>query len=499
MQSQNQQLAHTGNTDQLKEKCAVFGVYYPSKTPETNFDSARLAYYGLWALQHRGQESSGIAASDGEIMRVHSGSGLIATVYEEDDLKNLTGDLVIGHNRYSTSGGADHRHNQPYVNDTHHIALAHNGNLPDVTKLEEFLSERNVNCSDMNDSAMMLAAICTYLDDGIDLVEAIKAAYPLFTGAFSVTIIDRSRLIAFRDECGLRPLALGSLENRGYVVASETCAFDTIGASLMREIEPGEMVIIDKDSLKTHQITPARPRADIFELVYFARPDSILMGKRIDVIRQEFGRELARETKIDADVVVPVPDSAVPAAIGFSQESGISFEMALIKNRYIHRTFIRPTASMREHDLKMKLNPIRELMEGKRVVLVDDSIVRGSTMRHLVAMVRKAGALEVHLLITSPPVLYPDFYGINTPTQAELIAATMTKDEICDHMGADSLFYLSQEGMIAATGLDESLFSTSCFDGKYPISIGKRFDEIRPVKFHYSTTNILDTTPQSGV
>jgi amidophosphoribosyltransferase len=468
------------NEDQLKEKCAVFGIIGPKSGQQTGLEAARLAFYGLWALQHRGQESSGIASSNGEDIYRHAAAGLVATVYREEDLEQLPGHIAIGHNRYSTSGGSDDCYNQPYLDREHGFAFAHNGNLPDVTKLEEFLNDRHVSLdkSELNDSGMMAAAIGCYMDDGLDLPEAIEKAWPLFTGVFSAVVMDKTRLVAFRDECGIRPLSLATVEGGGYAIASETCAFDTIGAEFVRHINPGELVVMDGRELTSKQIVEPNPKLDIFEMVYFARPDSLLAGKRVDIVRQNFGREMAKEFPIEADVIVPVPESGIPAALGYSQASGIPFEMALIKNRYIHRTFIRPTAALREHDLKMKLNPIIDLMKDKRVVLVDDSIVRGTTMRHLVQMVFEAGAKEVHLLITCPPVRHPDFYGINTPKQTELLAAYMTVPEMRDYMGATSLHFLSFDGMIKATGLPASQLSTSCFDGIYPISIGKRADEI---------------------
>jgi amidophosphoribosyltransferase len=466
--------------DELKEKCAVFGIFEPKKE-HTGQEAARLTFYGLWALQHRGQESSGIASSDGKELYRHAANGLVATVYREEDLEQLPGHIAIGHNRYSTSGGADECYNQPFMDRERGFAFAHNGNLPDITKLEEFLTKHDISLEKKNDSAMMSAAIGWYIDQGHDLVEAIKQAYPLFTGVFSSVAMDATTLVAFRDSRGIRPLSLGKIGG-GYAVASETCAFDTIGAEHLRDIKPGELVAIDADGLHEHQIVDGKEQLDIFEMVYFARPDSLLMGKRVDIVRQEFGRVMAKEFPIDADVIVPVPDSGIPAALGYSQASGIPFEMALIKNRYIHRTFIRPTAQLRERDLKMKLNPVIDLMKDKRVVLVDDSIVRGTTMRHLVQMVFEAGAKEVHLLITSPPVRYPDFYGINTPKQSELLAAYMTEAEMLDYVGATSLYFLSFDGMIKATGLTADDFTNSCFTGEYPISIGKRAQEIVPLK-----------------
>lgn len=456
---------------QLNEKCAVFGVF--GAGPE----AARLTFYGLWALQHRGQESSGIVSSDRKRLFRHTAHGLVANVYHEEDLEQLPGEIAIGHNRYSTSGGAEGRYNQPFLDHDNQIAFAHNGNLPVCDKLEDFLKERKIPARQLNDSGMMLAAISWYVQEGMTLPQAIKKAYPLFRGAFSAVAMDPTRLVAFRDECGIRPLSIGKLGD-GYVVASETCAFDTIGATFLRDVKPGEMVVIDSRGLTSHQVVKPRPKMDIFEMVYFARPDSQLLGKRVNEIRKNFGRELAMEVSIDADVVVPVPDSSIPMALGFAEQSGIPFEMGLIKNRYIHRTFIRPTAELRVRDLKMKLNPVIETLKGKRVVLIDDSIVRGTTMRQVVEMMYTAGAKELHLLISSPPVRYPDFYGINTPNQEDLLAARMSIEEMRAHLGPDSLHFLSYDGMIKATGLPASAFSTSCFDGKYPISIGKRADNL---------------------
>jgi amidophosphoribosyltransferase len=469
------------DTDQFNEKCAVFGLIGNQIGGTTGLEAARLTFYGLWALQHRGQESSGIVSSDGEQLHRHAAQGLVATVYREEDLEQLPGHLAIGHNRYATSGGADECYDQPFLDRKHNIALAHNGTLPDTTKLEVFLTNRGITLNKLNDSSMMTAAISTYMDDGLVMAEAIKKAWPLFTGAFSIVAMNATTLVAFRDECGIRPLSIATLDG-GYAIASETCAFDTIGATFLRDVEPGELVVIDDKGLTAHQVVPSRLKLDIFELVYFARPDSMIMGKRIDHIRKNFGRQMAREFPIEADVIVPVPDSGIPAALGYSQASGIPFEMGLIKNRYIHRTFIRPTAELRERDLKMKLNPVIETLKGKRVVLVDDSIVRGTTMHHLVSMVFEAGAKEVHLLITSPPVRYPDFYGINTPKQSDLLAAYLTKEEMRDNVGATSLCFLSYDGMLDATELPHDQFSTSCFDGVYPVSIGKRANEIMELK-----------------
>lgn len=461
--------------DTLKEKCAVFGIYGPGD------GAARVTYYGLWALQHRGQESSGIATSNGKKLHRYTANGLVAHVYKEEDLDTLPGHIAIGHNRYATSGGSGVCHNQPFLSQNDTIAFAHNGNLPDCSKLISFLQKHGVAHEELNDSGMMAQAISIYVKQGHKLATAIKKAYPLFTGVFSSVAMDTNTLVAFRDKCGIRPLSIGKL-GESFVVASETCAFDTIGATFLRDVEPGEMVVIDKNGLSSHQVTKGVQKLDIFEFVYFARPDSVLLGQRVNKVRERFGAEMASEFPIDADVVIPVPDSAIPAAIGYSNASGIPFDMGLIKNRYIHRTFIQPTAELRKRDVKMKLNPVIESLAGKRVVLVDDSIVRGTTMRQVGEMVREAGATELHVVISSPPVRYPDFYGINTPDQAELSAARYTVEEIREYLGADSLHFLSQSGMIKATGLPAPVFSMSCFDGVYPIPIGKRAEEVRTIQ-----------------
>lgn len=477
---------------QLTEKCAVFGIFAAS--PE----AARLSFYGLCALQHRGQESSGIASSDGKQIYRHAANGLVTTVYRESDLKRLPGHIAIAHNRYSTSGGHSNKFNQPLQDSARGFALAHNGNLPDVTLLKAYLKERGVATRHLNDSGMMTAAIGQKLDDGMSIEDAIAACYPLFTGVFSCTLLTKDKLIAFRDPCGIRPLSLGRLGDGSYVIASETCALDTVSATFEREIKPGELVSIDANGLRSYQVAQGDQKLDIFEFVYFARPDSNMLGKSVNTVRLNFGHEMAAEFPVDADVVIPVPDSAIPAALGYAKASGIPFEMSLIKNRYIHRTFIRPTAELREHDLKMKLNPLVESIRGRRVILVDDSIVRGTTMRKVVSMMREAGATEVHLLISSPPILYPDYYGINTPDQSELIASNMSIAEIRDYIGASSLHFLSYDGMIRATGLPEKMFSASCFTGVYPISIGERAKEITAINSREYAEVHLDKLPDAS-
>lgn len=444
----------------------MFGAY--NIGPE----ASRIAYYGLFALQHRGQESSGIvSARDGTFYR-HSAPGLVAEVYREKDLEQLLGNSVLGHNRYSTSGAVDDAHAQPILYRDSGFAFAHNGNIPDTERLEVFLNARNINTHTLNDSEMMAEAINQYMRDGVTLEKAIMQAFPLFTGAFSAVALSANQLIAFRDQCGIRPLSIGRLDD-GYVIASETCAFDAIGAQFVRDVRPGELLTIDQHGITSQQVIESNPKLDIFELIYLARPDSVISGISVNQMRQNLGKELALQYPIDADIVVPVPDSAIPAAMGYAQESGIPFEMGLIKNRYVHRTFIRPNQSVREQDVRIKLNPLPDALKNKRVVLIDDSIVRGTTTRKIAKLIYKAGARSIHLLVSSPPVKYPDFYGINLPTSTDLIAANFTVSEIRQRIGVDSLGYLSYAGMIRATGQSASHFSTSCFNGVYPIPVGR--------------------------
>lgn len=455
----------------LNEKCAVFGVYTAKRY------AARAAYYGLFALQHRGQEGSGIATmQEGRLNRL-AGGGLVAHVYSQADLDNLKSNLAIGHNRYSTSGTAGGSHLQPVADVESGVALAHNGNIPSTGALERFLISVGQSVIDLNDSEMMAAAIGYHVRQGASLVDAVEQAWPLFTGAFACVAMNKDGLVAFRDECGIRPLSIGRLED-GFAVASETCAFDTVGAAFLRDVRPGEIIMISPAGVKSRQVRKSRTALDVFEYVYFARPDSILMGRKVNEVRRELGRALAREYPIQADVVVPVPDSAIPAALGYSEESGVRFDHGFIKNRYIHRTFIKPTQEMRERDVRIKLNPVPEVIMGKDIIVIDDSIVRGTTTAQIVDMLHGAGAKSVHVLVSSPPVKFPDFYGINTPDPEELIARHMSVDEIRQQIGAKSLGYLSLKGMIKATGLPASRLCTACFTGEYPIEIGARNREL---------------------
>lgn len=440
----------------------MFGVYVPG------VDAARLVHTGLWTLQHRGQDSSGISVSDGAVIRTHKGPGLVAHVYDEGILRALAGHVAIGHNRYGTSGGDRPRHSQPVTSPSNVLALAHNGNLPDVTALTHALVDAGADVGGLNDSEMMHALLERELMRGASLEDAARFCFPYFTGAFSLALLTARSLVAMRDRCGIRPLAIGTVGD-GYVVSSETCAIDAIGGAFVRDVRPGELVIIDEHGMRSVQIAPGEERLDIFEFVYFARPDSVLLGRRVNEVRRQLGVHLAREHRVAADVVIPVPDSGIPAAIGYSGESGIPLDFGLVKNRYIHRTFIRPAQSLRESGVSMKLNPIPEVLRGRSVAVVDDSVVRGTTSRQIVRMLRGAGAREVHYLVSSPPVKFPDIYGIDLPRAGDLVGATMSIEEIRRYIGADSIGYLSYDGMITATGLPDDCFSTSCFSGVYPI------------------------------
>lgn len=461
-------------TPTLKEKCGIFGIY------AKGLDAARLTYFGLYSLQHRGQESSGISASDGKGIHNHKGMGLVTQVYSENDFGKLKGYIAIGHNRYSTSGSSTPDHIQP-VSEKHDIvSIAHNGNLPDVTKLKSFLKEKGQFIENLNDSELIHLAIRYFLIKRYSLEDAIKECFPLFTGAFCLLIMTRDKLAAVRDSFGIRPFSMGKL-NGGYIFSSETCAIDTVDGTYIRDIEPGELVVVSKEGLSSFKLAEPNQKLDIFEFVYFSRPDSILLGKRVYEVRKNFGIELAKEYPIKADIVVPVPDSSIPAAVGYSLQSKIPIEFALVKNRYIGRTFIMPDQKLRDRGVQMKLNPIDETIKGKRVIVIEDSIVRGTTSKKLVLMLRDSGAKEVHILSGSPPVKYPDFYGISTPTQKELIGANMTINQTKKFIQADSLSYLSYKSLIKATGLPESVFCTSCFTGNYPIDIGKNKKNIKKV------------------
>ena len=460
------------SVEDLNEKCGVFGVF------GRGLETSRLTFFGLYSLQHRGQESSGITTSDGERLYSHRGMGLVAQVFTEKDIQKLPGHIALGHNRYSTSKGSHLKHAQPIVIEDVEFALAHNGNLPSTTALEGFLSEKKVDYKKLSDSEMIAEAIAVLRREGLSIEDAVKKIFPLMTGAFSILIADKEHLIALRDGYGVRPLSMASL-NGGFVFSSETCAFHPVGAEYMRDVAPGEMVVISENGVTSHQLTEGEQKLDIFEFVYFARPDSMLLGRSVYSVRKNCGMELADEFPLEADVVIPVPETAIPVAVGYSMRSGIPLETGLIKNRYIHRTFIQPEQHIREQGVKLKLTPLPEVIRGKRVVVIDDSIVRGTTSRQIVKMIFDAGAKEVNFLVSSPPVKFPDFYGIDTPSQKDLIGAEKSPKEIGEYLGATRLHYLSLEALIRATGLSEDLLSTSCFTGVYPIDILERASEVK--------------------
>jgi len=448
--------------DRFQEACAALGVW---GLP----DAAQHAARGLLAMQHRGQESTGIvtAAEDRDFHRFVAG-GLVSEVLKPEVLSALPGDYALGHNRYATSGTSGGMHCGPTIERHAGIAMAINGNLPSTGHLEKTLIDKGIDISGLNDTEMMSNAVALYKMRGSPIHEAVMQAYPLFEGAFSgITMDEKTRtMVAFRDECGLRPLSIGRL-GCGWVVASETCAFSPLGATYERDVEPGEMVVIDRDGLHPQQIVEARPHFDIFELIYFAAPDSVMLGRSIHDYRLEFGRRLAQEQPADADIVVPIPNSAKSAAFGYSQASGIPLDEALFKNPYIHRTFILPTQELREAAIRDKFRIIQDSVDGKRVVLVDDSVVRGSTTRNLAVMLREAGASEVHLRISSPPIKYPHIYGVDLKSRSELIAAKYDMDGIRDQLRVESIGYLSLEAMVAATGYPASRFDLSPFNGDY--------------------------------
>ena len=448
--------------DGPRDECGVFGVFAPES------EVARLAYFGLFALQHRGQESAGIAAcEDGHIMTMRD-LGLVSQVFDEQKLKALTGDMAVGHVRYSTTGSSAWENAQPvYRSDHRHLALAHNGNLINAVELHGELLDKGVSFRSTSDSEIIAALLSTHPADTIE--EALAETLPRLQGAFSTVVMTTDKLVAFRDGAGLRPLSLGKIGER-WVVASESCAFDIIGAELVREVEPGEMVVISETGMESRQaIESPRKAFCVFEHIYFARPDSILEGNRTQVSRRKMGEILWRESPVEADVVVAVPDSGNPAAAGFSKASGIARDEGLIKNRYVARTFIQPGQELRKHGLRMKFNPLREVVEGKRLVVVDDSIVRGNTTRQIVQMLRGAGALEVHMRISAPPIRYPCHYGVDMSTTDEMVAHGRTVEEIAEHLECDSLAYLSLEGVYEAIRGERGTHCDACFSGEYPL------------------------------
>ncbi|MBI4697780.1 MAG: amidophosphoribosyltransferase [Nitrospirae bacterium] len=450
-------------TDKFHDECGVVGVFGQS-------EAANLTYLGLHALQHRGQEGAGICSSDGRVLYIEKSMGLVADIFSEKRLKRLPGSLAIGHNRYSTAGSSVLKNVQPIVVNYSlgSLAIAHNGNLVNALELRKELESKGAIFQSTSDSEVIIHLIASSTAGG--LYERITDALGKICGAFSLLIMTENELIAIRDPYGFRPLSIGKHDG-GYAVASETCAFDLIGAEYMRDIEPGEMVIINDKGIRSMKPLYAKKHAFcIFEFIYFSKPDSCIFGNQnVNHIRKELGRQLARENPIEADLVIPVPDSGVPAALGYAEQSGIPFDFGLIRNHYIGRTFIEPKQAIRHFGVKLKLNPVRKLLEGKRIIVIDDSIVRGTTSKKIVKMLKEGGgAKEVHLRISSPPTIGPCFYGIDTPTRKELIASTHTPEEIKKYITAESLSYLSMDGLLKVVANPEQ-YCSACFDNKYPL------------------------------
>ncbi len=454
--------------EKFKEECGVFGIYI--NNPENMTDAARSAFYGLYALQHRGQESAGIAVSNGRNIQIHKGVGLVSDVFTPEQIDNMKGHIAIGHVRYSTTGESGLINAQPlvfhYLQGT--VALAHNGNLTNNTVMRRRLATYGSIFQTTTDTEIIANLLARYSLDKME--DALAKCMIDLKGAFALVIMTEDTLVGVRDPMGIRPLCLGEI-NGNYVLASESAALDTIGAELIRDVNPGEIIVINKDGLKTQQVVNSPGRAHcIFEYTYFARPDSTIDGINVYRSRRQMGRQLARECRdLDVDLVISVPDSGTAAALGFAEEAGIPFEEGLMKNRYVGRTFIQPTQKMRELGVRLKLNAIAEIVQGKRIVMVDDSIVRGTTSKKIIQMLRMAGATEVHMAVASPPTRHPCYYGIDTSRREELIASTMEPDEIRDFIGADSLHYLTMEGMLQALQQGEPCFCKACFDGCYPV------------------------------
>jgi amidophosphoribosyltransferase len=458
-----------------QDACGVFGVWAPGE------DVAKLTYFGLYALQHRGQESAGIAVSNGRQILVYKDMGLVSQVFDETTLASLTGHVAIGHTRYSTTGASTWQNAQPTFRPTlgGSIALGHNGNLVNTHDIAQLVADLPGDEGELdlqvrggegstNDTGLVTALLAHHPDTSLE--ERALEVLPLLQGAFCFVWMNENTLYAARDPQGIRPLVLGRLD-RGWVVASEDAALATIGASVVREVEPGELVVIDADGLRSHRFAEPEPKGCVFEYVYLARPDATISGRSVHEARVEMGRELARQYPVEADLVMPVPESGTPAAAGYAEQSGIPFGQGFVKNAYVGRTFIQPSQTLRQLGIRLKLNALEHMIRGKRIVVVDDSIVRGNTQRAQVRMLREAGALEVHVRISSPPVKWPCFYGIDFATRAELIANGLDVDEIAASVGADSLGYISEEGMVAATGQPAERLCRACFTGAYPIEL----------------------------
>jgi len=455
--------------DGPRDECGVFGIYAPGR------DVARFAYFALFALQHRGQESAGIATAPrgGSIMAIRD-QGLVAQVFDEHTLRSLMGDMAIGHVRYSTTGSSEWENAQPIVRDDHRtVALAHNGNLINAVELHSELRAGDVSFRSTSDSEIIAALLATHPAERIE--DAVADVLPRLRGAFSTVVMTEDAVVAFRDPHGLRPLALGMIDDGdgrpAYCVASESCAFDLIGARYLREVQPGEMVTLTERGIRPRQVTEADRHAFcLFEYIYFARPDSRMAGTVLQVARARMGEILWREAPVEADVVIPVPDSGNPAARGLARAAGLPQDDGFIKNRYVARTFIQPGQELRRHGLRLKFNPLPEVVAGKRLIVVDDSIVRGNTTRQIVQMLREAGAAEIHLRISAPPIQHPCHYGIDMSTCEEMIAHERTVEEIAAELGADSLHYLSLAGVYEAVGVTRASHCDACFTGEYPLA-----------------------------
>ncbi|MFW6638645.1 amidophosphoribosyltransferase [Nocardiopsis algeriensis] len=452
-----------------QDACGVFGVWAPGE------EVSKLTYFGLYALQHRGQESAGIALSDGERILVYKDMGLVSQVFNEATLDSLRGHLAIGHCRYSTTGSPTWENAQPtfYTAREGGLALGHNGNLINTPELAAMLPPSRGGAS--TDTEVLTNLLADEARSGSTVEEAAMKLLPKVLGAFSLVFMDENTLYAARDPQGIRPFVLGRLGSAsdagGWVVASETAALDIVGAEFVREIEPGELITVDERGVRSRRFAPAQPKGCLFEYVYLARPDTTIAGRNVNSTRVEVGRRLAGQHPVEADLVIPVPESGTPAAVGYAEASGIPFAQGLVKNSYVGRTFIQPSQTLRQLGIRLKLNPLREVIEGRRLVVVDDSIVRGNTQRALVRMLRDAGAAEVHVRISSPPVLWPCYYGIDFATRAELIAANLSVEEIAASVDADSLAFVDLDELIAATRVPEERLCRACFDGVYPIEV----------------------------
>jgi amidophosphoribosyltransferase len=460
--------------DSPEEACGVFGVF-SLQADLVASNAAKLTYFGLYALQHRGQESAGITSFEPDgTLHTHKDMGLVSQIFNEQNLNTLPGKIAIGHNRYSTTGSSKIVNAQPVVVPTRlgSIALAHNGNLVNTEILRNELISKGFELSSSSDSEGIAFAIAEAVNNGKNWIDGTTEALRRCQGAFSLVIGTADGIIGARDGYGIRPLVIGQTEDGSYVLASETCGLDIIGAQFIRDVNAGELVWIDKSGLTSYQwLIESLPKLCVFEMIYFARPDSVMHGESLYSYRMRLGKSLAIESPIEADLVIGVPDSGIPAAIGYSQVSGIPYAEGLIKNRYVGRTFIQPTQAMRESGIRMKLNPLKDVLAGKRIIVIDDSIVRGTTSRKLVQALRDAGATEVHMRISSPPVTHPCFYGIDTDSQDHLIAATKSVEAIAKIINVDSLAYLSHESMLKETKVNTANFCSACFTGDYPIPV----------------------------